>query len=53
MKEYFILYRKTIDEIEIEVEKYLEKGFLLAGGICAEIQIDKSCWYLQAVYKLK
>jgi len=57
MKHYAVVQRKTLQELVNEVEKMLNEGWLLAGGVTFGSVIDKSLkneliyFYMQALAK--
>ena len=56
MKHYAVVQRKTLQELVDEVEKMLNEGWLLAGGVAvafsmASLDGDCVCFYIQALAK--
>lgn len=56
MKHYAVVQRKTLQELVNEVEKMLNEGWLLAGGVAVAFSITSldgnlACFYIQALAK--
>lgn len=52
MKQYTVIERSTLTNLEDVVNKYLAKGFVTVGGVAIDSD-PSSVYYLQAVAKEK